>query len=233
MLQITGYCPICEKETSFSSKSSWLRDHFLCDTCHSIPRDRALMEVLRLYYPAYSKMIIHESSPVPRGVSLKLKDQCPGYISSQFFPNVTPGTIYENWRCENLENQTFEDESIDLHITQDVMEHVMYPDKAFKEIARTLKHGGAHIFTVPLVNKDKPSAIRAYMKNGKIINLLDPVYHGNPVSSDGALVTRDWGYDIVEYIYNASGLYTNIITLENIYKGIKADYLEVLVSRKE
>ena len=43
---------------------------------------------------------------------------------------------------------TFENESFDLFITQDVFEHVMTPNKAFKEIERVLKPGGAHVFTV-------------------------------------------------------------------------------------
>ena len=37
------------------------------------------------------------------------------------------------------------------------MEHIFDPSKAFSEIARTLKTGGAHIFTVPLINKNKPT----------------------------------------------------------------------------
>ena len=45
-------------------------------------------------------------------------------------------------RCENLEELTFPDESIDLHISQDVMEHVFQPKRAFAEIARTLRPGG-------------------------------------------------------------------------------------------
>ena len=43
---------------------------------------------------------------------------------------------------------TFQNESFDLFITQDVFEHVMEPNKAFKEIERVLKPGGAHVFTV-------------------------------------------------------------------------------------
>ena len=35
------------------------------------------------------------------------------------------------------------------------MEHIFNPQSAFREIARTLKPGGAHIFTVPLINKER------------------------------------------------------------------------------
>jgi len=48
-----------------------------------------------------------------------------------------------------LGNISRNDESFDLVITLDVFEHVLRPAKAFAEIARTLKPGGAHIYTVP------------------------------------------------------------------------------------
>ncbi len=40
---------------------------------------------------------------------------------------------------EDLENQTFQNESFDIVITQDVMEHIYDPGKAFAEVARTFK----------------------------------------------------------------------------------------------
>ena len=41
-----GYCPICVAPTRFSARYAWLRDHYLCDRCGSIPRQRALTLVL-------------------------------------------------------------------------------------------------------------------------------------------------------------------------------------------
>lgn len=90
----------------------------------------------------------------PGGASAKLKQRCPNYSSSQYLSNAPTGG--EN---QNLENLLFEDEKFDLIITQDVMEHIFHPEAAFKEIARVLKSGGAHIFTVPLLNKNKSSEI--------------------------------------------------------------------------
>jgi ubiquinone/menaquinone biosynthesis C-methylase UbiE len=87
--------------------------------------------------------------------------ECPKYIPTYFFPNIPLGSFQNGFRCEDLENLTFEDQSIDLHITQDVFEHVFDPGKAFREIARTLMPGGAQIFTAPLVNNNKSSRRRA------------------------------------------------------------------------
>jgi SAM-dependent methyltransferase len=191
------------------------------------------MVTLERFYPGWRNLVIHESSPIARGASRLLAQECPDYIPSQYYPDYAPGEIVENVRCENLESLSFADESVDLHITQDVMEHLLHPALAIKEIARTLKPGGAHIFTTPLVNKSNPSqpCIRID-DDGKIIHLTTPEYHGNPVSGEGSLVTVYWGYDICHYIHRACGLFTHLVHIEDLSKGIKAELNEVLVTVK-
>lgn len=230
-----GYCPICEKPATFSSSEKWFRDHLLCSGCGSIPRERALMKVLSDYYPNFRGLDIHESSPGGRGVSTKLYTECSGYTASQYYPNITLGQVHpqSGYRCENIEQLTFPDSSFDLFITQDVMEHIFDPEKAFKEIARVLKPGGAHIFTVPIVNKNKKSERCALRnENGEIIYLRDPEYHGNPVDAKGALVTMHWGMDIAGLITETAKTPTTVIITDNIDLGIRAEYIEVLVSFK-
>ena len=113
------------------------------------------------------------------------------------------------------------------------MEHILNPVLAFVEIARTLKPGGAHIFTVPLINKDRPSEVRAKRdEQGSIIYLRTPEYHGNPIDPNGSLVCTDWGYDICDFIFKASGLFTTMVYIDDISRGIRAEYIEVLISRK-
>jgi SAM-dependent methyltransferase len=192
------------------------------------------MYCLETFFPKWRDSIIHESSPGARGASPRLRAGCANYIPSQYFPDVTPGEMHRGFRCENLEALTFADESIDLHVTQDVCEHIFAPDKAFREIARTLRPGGAHIFTVPLVNKDQPTEFRARMNaDGSVEHLVKPPeYHGNPISEKGSLVTVHWGYDICEYIHSASGLYTQIVYIDALDLGIRAEFIEVLITRK-
>lgn len=164
---------------------------------------------------------------------MRLSQECSQYIPSQFFSDRERGSITGRLRCENLEALTFADESIDLHVTQDVLEHVFHPSKVFSEIARTLKPGGAHIFTVPIVNKHKPSALRARVDDGGQISYIEPpIYHGNPISDKGSLVTVDWGFDICRYIFNSCGLFTHIFQIDDLSKGIRAEYIEVLITVK-
>lgn len=233
VLQNLGHCVTCDRDVTFTAYETWLRDHYLCSNCGSIPRERALMLTIERFYPAWKTLAIHESSPAGRGASLKLKQHCQQYVGSHFFPDVPLGETYNGWRNENLEAQTFENESFDLMITQDVMEHIFNPDRAFAEIARTLKPGGAHICTVPLVRKHEPSQVRAKRPDdGEIEYLFPAEYHGNPIDNQGSLVTMHWGYDICESIQKASGLQTTIVFIDDLHHGIRAEYIEVLVSRK-
>jgi len=229
-----GYCYTCDRQVEFASQNTWLRDWYKCSNCGSIPRERSLMYCIEKFYPQWRNLSIHESSPGNRGASIKLKSNCPNYQASQYFTGFPLGKTHSSgWRNEDLENQTFADESFDLVITQDVMEHIFNPEKAFSEIARTLKPGGAHIFTVPIVNKEKPSRVRATLKaNGEINYLEAAQYHGNPVSPEGSLVTRDWGYDICDFILKHSGLYTTLVYIDDLSLGIRAEYIEILISRK-
>jgi SAM-dependent methyltransferase len=191
------------------------------------------MEVIEQKFPNWRTLSVHESSPANRGASKRFAEECRQYIPSQFFMNEPLGAMVGLYRCENLEQLTFADDSIDLHVSQDVFEHVLRPPLAFAEIARTLKPGGAHIFTVPIVNKEKPSNMRiAVDANGGITHLVPPEYHGNPIDAKGSLVTIDWGFDIRDHIAQACGLDTEIVTLDDLSKGIRAEYIEVLVTTK-
>lgn len=234
VLKVDGFCPVCEQASTFAAKDEWLRDHYLCLNCNAQPRERALFSVLTQLRPNWRELAIHESSP-GTAASRRLADQAPGYLASQYDPSIPWGSTHKTggWRSEDLEAQTFADASFDLVVTQDVLEHVFAPDRALAEIARTLKPGGLHVCTVPIVNKEKPSVRRARRKaDGSAEHLLDPVFHGNPMDPNGSLVTIDWGYDIAAYWDRASGLSTTIWTIEDAARGIQAEYIEVLVSRK-
>lgn len=226
-----GFCPICEKKTLFIKHDPWLRDHYLCMHCKSIPRQRAIVNALNIFCPAWPAMTSHESSP--GGVSSDyIRKKCKNYSSSYFFPDILPGSYYNGARCENLEKMTFENDIFDIFITQDVFEHVNHPDVAFREIARVLKPGGFHIFTVPLYRNLQVTRPRIVEKDGEIQHLLEPVYHGNPISSEGSLVTFDYGMDFPELIFGSSGMITTLYLQKDPKMGLDAEFLEVFISKK-
>jgi len=97
------------------------------------------------FFPNWQKGAIHESSPGARGASVRLAKECPNYIPSQFFCGVQGGTEVDGVRCENLEKLSFPNDSIDLHVTQDVFEHVFDPEAAFREIAHLADIGAFEV----------------------------------------------------------------------------------------
>jgi SAM-dependent methyltransferase len=194
------------------------------------------MFCLERFFPQWRNLSIHESSPVPgRGANRRLTKEAPAYVASYYYPGVAPGNIVNGIRCENLEHLTFGDESFDLHISQDVFEHLFDPAAASREIARTLRPGGAHVFTTPLVRKNEPTQFCASLApDGTVVHLIEPPeYHSNPLCpSEGSLVTVNWGYDITNFIFETSGLFTEIVFLDILECGIRAECIEVLITRK-
>jgi SAM-dependent methyltransferase len=170
---------------------------------------------------------------LPGRSKLKLyQKKCKNYSLSYFFHDTPTGSYYDGARCENLEKMTFESNTFDIFITQDVFEHVNHPNVAFREIERVLKPGGFHIFTVPLYRNLQVTRPRIVEKDGEIQHLLEPVYHGNPISSEGSLVTFDYGTDISELIFRSSGMFTTIFLQKDVRMGLDGEFLEVFISRK-
>jgi glycosyltransferase involved in cell wall biosynthesis/SAM-dependent methyltransferase len=230
-----GFCPICQRDTVFSATDPWFRDSLVCEECPagSIPRERALMQTIRELLPDYARLDIHESSPGNRGVSPLLAAEAPGYVPTQFFPGVTLGSMHRGVRCEDLERQTFASESFDLVVTQDVMEHVFRPDRAYVEVFRTLRPGGLYIHTTPIY-KELVETRRCATLNGdgSVTHHESPEYHGNPVSNDGALLTFRFGYDIGELIARWTPFDVGIRRFYDRTHGIVAEFCDVIVCRK-
>jgi SAM-dependent methyltransferase len=226
-----GYCTICDSEVWFRETGPWLRDQYICSRCGSIPRQRALLKVLNDHFPRWRELRIHESSPGGPS-SDKIRRECRGYVGSQFYPNIPRGQFNGTQRSEDLEALTFEDESFDMVITQDVFEHVLRPAKAFAEIARTLKPTGAHVYTVPYF-RGKRTVVRAKPSGNRgVTHLLAPDYHGNPIDETGSLVITEWGDELCDFIFRSCGMTTTILNFQDSTLGLKGEFLDVLISRK-
>lgn len=239
LFEHAGRCPICERDVTFVANGPYFRNTLRCSVCRSAPRNRALMQVLSRHVPGWRELAIHEGSPGWDSFSKRLLGECAGYIASQFDEAVPFGSLVEapalpcgRYRSENLEHQTFADESFDVVVTQDVFEHVYRPDLAIREIARTLRPGGAALMTVPIIRRGQASRRRASLQRDTITHHLPPEYHGNPIGKEGSLVTIDWGYDIVTYLQKHSGLCFMMVAIDDIDLGIRADLNEVLVGFK-
>lgn len=225
----TGHCHCCRTETVFDAYSTWLRDQYVCRICGSVPRQRAINYILDTCLPGWESKIVHESSASHDFV----QRYCPGYSRSFYFEDIEPGQLHPNGDlCQDLQALTFEDNSIDIFVTQDVFEHILEPEKASREILRVLKPGGCHVFTAPKYDFIDESFPRISNENGELHHLHTPEYHGNPVGDGRALVTWTYGRDFEDVLAKWCGTNTTTYLIRDRQLGLDGEHLHVFVTRK-
>ncbi|WP_250846632.1 class I SAM-dependent methyltransferase [Aquisphaera insulae] len=127
----------------------------------------------------------------------------PNFASSDYHPGALPGEIVEGTRSEDLTRLTYRDESFDLVLTSESLEHVPDLDAALGEIRRVLVPGGRHIFTIPVLPDEPRTFSRAELRpDGSIKHLAASIHH--PGGDVGYLVFTEFGADLPE-ILRAAG----------------------------
>lgn len=225
LFQNAGYCHCCRKDTMFVAHGSWLRDHYVCRICSSIPRQRHIQLVLDEFYPGWEKKTIHEAAPANKNIA----QHASNYSCSQYLPEAKLGSCVGGMRCEDIEQLSFKDRSIDIFITQDVLEHVFHPDTALREITRVLRPGGIHIFTTPKCLSMAQTVQRARWRDGHVEHLAPEEYHGSPVGDGQSLVTFTYGADFELLASEWSGRTVQTFNSRNRKKGIDGDFSDVFV----
>lgn len=104
-------------------------------------------------------------------------------------------------RNEDCMNLSFEDQSIDVFMHFDVLEHLPDARRGLEEIFRVLSKGGQMIFTCPFFHNLEKNIIRSEIINGKLINYLPNGYHGNPLTNEGCLVYIHPSWEIIDWLY--------------------------------
>jgi len=154
--------------------------------------------------------------------------QHPNLYYSEYVPGVPCGSEHNGIRCEDLQKLTYPNNYFDIILTSDTLEHVPEPDKAWSEILRTLKPGGYHIFTIPVVPSQPVTRQRARISGGRTKYMAEPVYHGGKWGAKDQLVYTDFAMDIVDAL-NKLGLSTEVL----YYKQGNKDVAFVFRSLKQ
>ena len=226
-------CPICGTYDSFVALSEWSRDDLTCTGCHngSVPRERAVALALRDYAPEWRMQRILECSPAPRGISVELMRKARHYQAINLFPDRPLGAVVNSVRNEDLEAMSFADSSFDVFVSLDVLEHVPHPETAVREISRVVTPNGFAFLTFPIrKHQVEPVIARAFISDdGTLDHLAEPEWHGNPFSSDGSLVFTDFGYDVHQWLFEASGRNATVIRFADAQHGIVGELTDVCV----
>jgi len=135
-----------------------------------------------------------------------LASRLPGLIGSEFLgDDLSPGeTVVRNGvpvRSESMMALSFKDNSLDLVMHFDILEHVPDWRKGLQECLRVLKSGGTALFTFPFYHKLEHNIVRTEMtQDGRLTHHMPPAYHGNPISSEGSLVFIHPSWEVYEYL---------------------------------
>lgn len=219
-----GVCNICGAKGEFArGEARSVREGFPCPACRASLRyrDQAALVLdefargrsifLRNFVSsgAFNDAAIFESAL--KGPFLRECGKLKGYVQSYFWPDRPLGEVGpEGVRNEDLTKLSLPSNSFDLVLTSDVMEHLYDIRAAFREIARVLKPGGVHIFSIP---NDWPfperTVSRVEMVDGAETHVQPARYH---ISGDGTpcLVYNDYGADICDIIAEF-GCHTQIV----------------------
>lgn len=198
-------CLCCEK-LSLIASFSYGEEAKVCIRCRANLRYEMLAQYLRRM-DLTGKCIVEMDNRSP--LRHVLAGSAAEYIQTYYSAEGKAGSLNsEGTRCEDIQKTTFLDNSIDVIVSSDVLEHVPDLHAAFKETSRILKPGGVHVFTVPFRDK---TARRAECVDGVTKHLMEPEYHSDPLNPSGILAYWDFGVDAPE-IFGQSNLTLSIAT---------------------
>ena len=127
------------------------------------------------------------------------RSRFPDLVGSEYLGEDVPfGTSNaEGLRNEDATRLTFADASFDLVMSFEVLEHIPDYLAALREVRRVLRPGGRFYFTAPFNPWSQDHLIRAKIENGKVVHILEPEWHGDPVRGEGILCFQQFGWELV------------------------------------
>jgi len=184
-------CACCERLAIFLCNGS--AEFRACMFCSANERYELLAaEIKNRYGSKLGEMDVLELDP--NSPLMKILSRARKHVRTFYEPVGERGSFRsDGTMCQDVTALTFPNESFDLIISSDVLEHVPALERAFRESRRVLKQEGAHLFTVPPRLKTKK---RAELVEGKILHLEPPEYHRDPLSAQGILAFWDMGPDL-------------------------------------
>lgn len=193
----------CHVEEDGSRTPNW-RERLVCPGCGMNNRQRLVAKLVQQSAAQHDRPRIYLMEQVtPIFEWLRKLDAIEVHGSEYLGHEYQGGVQIKGVRHEDVMNLSYPDESFDLIVSNDVLEHIPDPERALRECFRVLKRGGTVLATFPFHAGRETTVVRARLMDGQVKHSLEPRYHGNPVSSDGSLVFQDFGWDLLAVMTDA------------------------------
>jgi len=209
---IDGHCYVCKEDVVFKvdvpddgSPVNW-RETLVCPHCNLINRWRSCLHAFEaICKPAVDDRIYLTETLSP--IYQNLAGRFPLLLSSEYFPDFEFGKMVQTpvmpVRNEDVTKLCFADASMDIVLCFDVLEHVPDYRSALREFYRVLDKGGQLLVSVPFSFQQETN-IRARIDSlGNIEHLVEPCYHGDPLSDQGVLSYYDFGMELLDDMRSA------------------------------
>lgn len=130
--------------------------------------------------------------------ALEMRHRYPRYIGSQYLPEPDAARKLFPIEHQDLQSLTYPNESFDIVVSIEVLEHVAQLQSALGEMARVLRPGGLMLSTFPFKWDSADTLQKARLVGDKTEHLVpEPEYHPAPLDPQGSLVYQIPGWDIV------------------------------------
>ncbi|WP_373509072.1 glycosyltransferase [Thiocapsa sp.] len=209
---VRGHCVVCERDTDLACDYNYChadgagkrfvnwREHLVCPSCQLNNRMRAAIHLFRdLCRPAPDHILYLTEQTTP--LFGWFDGNYANVIGSEHLGSSLPlgEADFRGIRNEDITRLTLNAESVHHILSFDVLEHVPDYKAALHELFRVLKPGGWLFFSVHFATHQDPHVVRARIKeNGRIEHLMEPEYHGDPLSDAGCLCLYHFGWDLLD-----------------------------------
>jgi SAM-dependent methyltransferase len=226
-----GYCQPCGRTVELLS--DWLvsdgttinfRERLVCPRCGLNNRQRFVAHAAPQWGrpPFY---LYEQVTPFYAWASANL----PQVVGSEYLGHQhAAGAVIDGVRHEDALELSFADASLGTIISNDVFEHVPDIDATLAECVRVLRPDGLMIFSIPFYSDRDRIERRAELRDGEVVELLEPQYHGNPVDEKGSLVFYDYGWDILERCRAAGFADAHVVGYWSAFHGYLGGGLQLL-----
>ncbi len=209
---VEGFCYVCQREVGFIVNTESIRldnnwrETLKCPVCSLINRWRSSVHVFeQLVQPVQRDRIYLTEAVTPLFETISARH--PGSVGSEYIAGLPGGSETElpsgRIRVEDVTRLSFPDRSFEAVLSFDVLEHVPDYRQALREFYRVLVKGGQALISVPFTFLDQTTTRAELDAEGNIHHLMEPIYHGDPLSDGGVLCYHEFGVDFLGELRDA------------------------------